>query len=38
MALRVFFVSAGSLGLRRFGDRANPPISTDPKRVVPGHV
>jgi len=36
MALRVFVVSTGILGLRRFGDRTNPHVFTDPKRVVQG--
>jgi len=33
-----FFVSVGTLDVRRFGDRTNPSVSIDPKRVVPGKV
>lgn len=33
-----FFVSTEILGLRRFGDRTNPPICTDRQRAAPGQV
>ncbi len=35
---RFFFVSITTLGLRRFGGRANSRASTHHKRIVPGHV
>ena len=38
MALRVFFVSIGTLGWRKFGGRENSSFFTHPKRVVPRQV
>ena len=38
IALHVFFVSFATLGLRRFGGRANPCVFTHQQRAVPGHV
>jgi len=35
-ALRVFFVSVGPLGLRRFGGRANSLVFAHNKQIVPG--
>ena len=38
IALLVFFVSTGTLGLRRFGGRTKSWVSTHQKRNVPGQV
>jgi len=38
MALRIFFISTGILGLQRFDGRANQSALKNPKRIVPRQV